>query len=134
MQGPPWRTGSWPPRTRLLPLPCVGAPLQCGTRASHCSLLLLQSTGSRARRLGHCAAWAQLPHGKRDLSSPARDQTHVPRSGRQVPNHRAPGKALRLQPVCSDRKKPTFQAWNHTQVPTWLPDVFPRSLCMPACV
>ena len=32
-------------------------------------------------------AWAQLPQGMCDLSSPTRDHTHMPCIGRQTPNH-----------------------------------------------
>ena len=38
-------------------------------------------------RLFSCGMWAQLPHGMWDLSSPTRDQIHVPCIGRQILNH-----------------------------------------------
>ena len=34
-----------------------------------------------------CGTWAQLLCSMRDLSSPARDRTHVPCIARQIPNH-----------------------------------------------
>ena len=37
------------------------------------------------------STWAQLPHGLRDLSSPNRDQTHIPCIGRQILNHGTTG-------------------------------------------
>ena len=37
-----------------------------------------------ARKLSSCGAWDSLPHGMWDLSSPTRDQTRVPCSGRQI--------------------------------------------------
>ena len=36
---------------------------------------------------GLWSTWAQLPQGMWDLSSPTRDQTHMPCIGRQTPNH-----------------------------------------------
>ena len=38
--------------------------------------------------LSSCGAWAQQLSGMWDLSSPTRDQTHVPCIARWIPNHR----------------------------------------------
>ena len=71
--------------------------LHCGMQAlcyssrgfSSCGAWTLQlwHTGSRARGLSSCGTWAWLPHGMWDVSSPARDQTHVPCIGKQILNH-----------------------------------------------
>lgn len=50
-------------------------------------LLYGRHIDSRALGLSSCRAWAQLPRGKWDPSSPTRDQTHVPCIGSWVLNH-----------------------------------------------
>ena len=50
-------------------------------------LLYGRHIDSRALGLRSCSAWALLPQGKWDPSSPTRDWTHVPCIGSQVLNH-----------------------------------------------
>ena len=52
-----------------------------------CWLLFWWNTGSRVYGLSSCGAWASLPSGVWDLSSPTKDQTHVLYIGRWILNH-----------------------------------------------
>ena len=56
----------------------------CSVWTSHCSGLLLQSTGSGSGGLSDCGTWAALRHMR---SSWTRDRTGVPCIVRQSPNH-----------------------------------------------
>ena len=71
-------------------------PLHCGAWAfSGCGAPALELEGLVVAATGH------LPHGMRDLSSRTRDQTLVPRIGRQILNHIGPsGKPLDLLVNC----------------------------------
>ena len=50
----------------------------------------------QTRRLSSCGSRAQLLRGMWDLSSPTRDQTHIPCIGRRILNHWTTRELLRL--------------------------------------
>ena len=55
----------------------------CGVQATLVAACRLQSVC----RLSSCRTWAEMPHGMWDISSPTRDQTHVPCIGRWMLNY-----------------------------------------------
>ena len=73
--------GTWAPEHTGSAVVALGLS-SCGTWApEHVGSLLV------ARRLSSCIVRAQLPRGVWDLSTPTRDQTHIPCIGRWILNH-----------------------------------------------
>jgi len=66
---------------------CVQAPVSVWHVGSRVHRLPSVVCASRVCVLSSCSAWASLSHSMWDLSSPVRDQTHIPCIGRQILNH-----------------------------------------------